>query len=119
MKTIVVIVIVLGVAALFLSPRNPQPPEPPLTAHVSHLGSKFVITNNDTFDWRDCDLDLNSDYQARRNSVSAGQTIELQTASFVKSDGTSFNWLTTKPMQLQVYCRQAPQRARSTLVGWR
>jgi hypothetical protein len=86
---------------------------------VEHKGTRFLVTNTDSYDWRDCDFELNTDFRWKSAHVPAGHTIEIPSAQFAKSDGTRFNWLAMKPMQLYIYCRQAPTSTRSTLHGWK
>lgn len=94
-------------------------PDIPLNAQVKHTGGYFEITNNDTYSWGNCDLDLNSDYSMKGVKLIAGQTFRIPAREFTKNDGTRFNFFTTKPQQLYIYCRNTPFGTRSTLVGWK
>jgi hypothetical protein len=116
---LIFIVVGLIVTCSMQSSGPPRQKEPSLNAIISHRGATFVITNNDSYDWQDCDLDLNSDYRLKTSHIGAGRTVEVPAGQFAKADGTRFNWMATKPLQLFVYCRRAPTGTRSTMVGWK
>jgi hypothetical protein len=90
-----------------------------LQATVAHVAGRFEITNHDTYGWRNCDLDLNSDYSLKGVSIEAEKTITVMAADFTKRDGTRFNVWTTKPQRLFIYCREGASSARSTLAVWK
>jgi len=96
-----------------------QPPETPLNATVNNLVTSFAIHNIDSFNWENCDLDLNSDYSIKGVNIAAGATYSVAAREFVKNDGTRFNFVSIKPQTLYIYCRNTPSGTRSTLVGWK
>jgi hypothetical protein len=96
-----------------------QPYETPLKAVVLNHATSFAMRNNDSFDWRNCDLDLNSAYSIKGISILAGTTYSAAAREFLKKDGTRFDFASIKPQTLLIYCRDTPSGARSTLVGWK
>lgn len=89
-----------------------------MNATVRFAGAGFEIRNNDTYRWNDCDLDLNSDYSITGRGIEPGDSITLPARAFVRRDGTRFDFRSTKPVTLFIYCRETPFGNRSTLVGW-
>lgn len=74
-----------------------------LSASVQIDGRGYVyIANDDTFDWSGVKLELNENYVHRRDVLSAGVRISLPLAEFILDDGTRFNFLTTKALQLTI-----------------
>lgn len=115
------IIAVLGIAMCTAQEKGrvPQPREPSLNAGVAFSGGAFVIKNNDSYDWKDCDFELNSDYAVKINHIAPHGSVELTPGRFAKADGTRFNLRNTRPMQMYIHCRRAPEDSRSTLVGWK
>jgi hypothetical protein len=119
------VLITAGVVLLFVGFhlssyfRSTRPPEVPLNARVVAMPGYFEVTNNDTYGWDNCDFDLNSDYAVKGMNVAPGATVRVALREFVKSDGTRFNFETTKPTNLYIFCRNTPGGTRSTLVGWK
>jgi hypothetical protein len=80
-----------------------------LNANISFDGSQFAIKNNDTFDWTNVKLELNSGiirggYTLRAQLIEAGQTYTVGAMQFTKGDGTRFNPFTTKPKDIFISC---------------
>ncbi len=92
-----------------------------LTAGVLNQGDFFVVRNNDTFAWGDCDLNLNDDYSISGISIppaSADNTI-IQASDFATKKGERFNPMEMKAQTLFIYCRQTPYGTLSYMGGWK
>ncbi len=114
--TLVVVVVLILIA--LCSPKDSNVPERHLTA-VASRGDQFVIRNNDTFAWGNCDLELNDDYKIKGVNIEASENFSVKARDFTKKDGTRFNPFTTKSQTLFIYCRQTPHGTLSTLLGWK
>jgi hypothetical protein len=99
--------------------RDPGPPPPALTAHVLHGARFFRISNKDTFGWRDCDFDLNDEFQYKAPIIRANDSIEVPEGHFAKKNGERFNSLRFKPLRMVLYCRDTPRGILSSVVTWR
>ncbi len=105
------------VASLILVSCAPQ--EEPLAANVSNLGPVFIIQNNDSYNWGNCDLYLNSDYSIKGVNIAAGVTFRAMAQDFAKKDGTRFNLASIKPQSLHIACRNAPTTTRASIARWK
>jgi len=80
-----------------------------LNAKVTYPGSQFVIQNNDSFDWTNVELGVNSKtfssgYTLKIRRMSAGETYTVGAMQFAKSGGERFNPLTHKPRKFSIWC---------------
>ncbi len=75
-----------------------------LSASVSFDGSQFTIRNNDSFDWRNVEFTLNSDYKLTYPLLSAQSTYTVGAMQFAKNDGEKFNPFTHKVMEMFIAC---------------
>ena len=80
-----------------------------LNARVNFTGTEFVIVNNDSFDWTNIKLEVNSKtlssgYTFEAYSMNAGQTYTIGATRFAKSDGEKFNPFTHKALNLSIWC---------------
>ena len=76
-----------------------------LNAMVSVLdGVQLEIHNNDSFDWTNLTLTVNSSYTLTEYRMAANTTYTVGLAQFTKGDGTRFNPFTQKPLELLIYC---------------
>ena len=81
--------------------------ESKLTADVRYSPTKFIITNQDGFDWTSVELEINSvglksGYILKVGRISAGQTCTVQKVEFAKPDGTRFNPIAVKALNFSV-----------------
>ncbi|HEV8238075.1 MAG TPA: hypothetical protein VGS57_01760 [Thermoanaerobaculia bacterium] len=94
-----------------------QPAAPPdLKAHVNFTGTQFVITNNDTFTWTDCKLEVNpktfsSGFTYHAGSLAAGSVYTVGVLQFANDDGQRFNPLQYKPTSFSIACNTPGGRA--------
>ena len=80
-----------------------------LNASIRFTGTQFVITNNDSFDWTDVKLEVNSQglrsgYILRSNVIEAGTTYTVGAMQFAKKNGEKFNPFTHKPTNFSIWC---------------
>lgn len=80
-----------------------------LQAGVRFDGEQFIITNQDSFDWTEVKMEVNSGllaggYILRENRLEAGHTYTVGALQFAKSDGTRLNPWKTKPQKFSIWC---------------
>jgi len=80
-----------------------------LSAKAQFTGTQFVITNNDSFNWTNVELELNeglirSGYKLTSQVMAAGQTYTVGALQFAKTDGTRFNPFQIKPQSITITC---------------
>jgi len=83
-----------------------------LKASVSFDGSKFTITNDDSFAWVNVEMEINGGvirggYVLEHPQMVAGQTYTVGSMQFAKGDGTRFNPFTMKPQKFVIYSRDS------------
>ena len=77
----------------------------PITLNASaqtDAQGNIYITNNDIQDWIGVELKLNGDYIHVVDVLSAGKRIALPLREFTLDDGTRFNPVATKVLQLTI-----------------
>jgi len=94
-----------------------------LNATVRFTGTQFVIQNNNSFDWTNVELEINSGlisggYVLNVERMRAGETYTVGAMQFAKSDGERFNPFTHKPQKLSVWC-DTPRGKGFYLGGWK
>lgn len=80
-----------------------------LKAAVSCDRSQFVITNNDTFDWKNVKLEVNAGlirggYNLKIPVLRAGRVYTVGVMQFAKSDGTRLNPMIIKVQKMDIFC---------------
>jgi hypothetical protein len=95
-----------------------------LRAKVTFPGARFVISNNDSFDWRNVRLEIMSEstedrFSLRVPSISAGETYKVAAAEFSKGDGTRFNPYTMKPKKFLILCDAPAKKSGFYQAGWK
>jgi len=110
---IVFIAIAMWICGVFETKEQPETPSEPLyvdlNASIKFSGTQFIITNNDSFDWKNVELEINSGllksgYKLNAGLMSAGQTYTVGAMQFAKGDGTRFNPLLIKPQSVSIFC---------------
>jgi hypothetical protein len=101
-------VIILILAVLYIisqfSPSkssNKGSSTPHLNASVRFTGTQIVIQNNDSFEWNNLRIELNSGllnsgYYLDASSIKAGTTATVGILNFAKSNGERFNPISMK-----------------------
>lgn len=107
------IAVMLWICGVFKTEKKPETPSKPLyvslNASVKFTGTQFIITNNDSFDWRNVELEINpgllkSGYKLNAGVMSAGHTYTVGALQFAKPDGTRFNPFSIKPQSISISC---------------
>ena len=75
-----------------------------LNAEIRFTGTKFKITNNDNFSWKDVKFEINDDYILKTSIIKPNSSYEVGTMQFTKSDGTRFNPFRIKPKEFTISC---------------
>jgi hypothetical protein len=117
------LVILLGIitAAVILNrgSHKPEKPEQNLRAIVQNLDVFIKVKNLDTFDWENCDLDLNSKFSKQGVRIVAGKELIIPSRDFVTNKGERFNPDSMKPMSFHIYCRRTPHGTLSYFSSWK
>lgn len=95
-----------------------------LKAEIALSGSHFIITNNDSFDWTNVELQIISDYIENNfitviPKISSGQKLSIHAAEFTKKDGTSFDPYTMKSQSFRIRCGTSTKGNGSFYAGLR
>lgn len=80
-----------------------------LKAAVRFTGLQFAITNNDSFDWQNCELEINprtfsSGFKYNAGSLRAGREYSVGALQFANGEGKRFNPLEFKPTSVTISC---------------
>lgn len=97
-----------------------------LNAKVIYPGARFIISNNDSFDWENVKLEIIPESTEDRFSLGvpnilAGETYTAAAAEFLKDDGNRFNpfLYTMKPKKFCILCDTPTGENGSYLAGWK
>lgn len=110
---VAIVVIIMWIGGVFKSEKKSTTPSKPLyidlNASVRFTGTQFVITNNDSFNWTNVELEINAGvlkggYKLNAGLMNAGETYTVGAMQFAKGDGTRFNPLMTKPQSITISC---------------
>lgn len=93
-------------------------PVPDLNCSVRFDGSQFTIQNNDTYNWTDCRIYVNDDFELNGKSFIAGQTYTVGCMQFTKDNGERFNPYTHKVQNIFFYCTNANGDRASYYGSW-
>ena len=105
-----VVVLLLVVGAIVSVAGSGSSESKTLNAAVSFDGTQLTITNEDTYDWHNVDMQLNSGtfdngFEYKPGIVMmAGQTYTVGCMQFAKGDGTRFNPYTYKAQNIWISC---------------
>lgn len=95
-----------------------------LNAKVIYTKARFVISNNDSFDWKNVKLEIVSETTEDRFSLKvpnilAGETYTAAAAEFLKDGAIRFNPYTMKPEKFWIMCDTPTRKNGSYLAGWK
>ena len=95
-----------------------------LSAKVIYPGARFIISNNDSFDWKNVKLETISEttedcFSLRVPNILAGETYTAAAAEFLKDDGIRFNPYTMKPKKFWILCDTPTRENGSYLAEWK
>ena len=80
-----------------------------LNANVRFNGTQFIITNNDSFDWTNVKLEVNSQtfsggYVLRSGRMVPGEVYSVGAMQFAKPDGERLNPYSHKVVNIFIMC---------------
>ena len=95
-----------------------------LNAEVALSGTRFVVSNNDSFDWKNVKMEIVSDSIKERFSLSisailSGETYTAEATKFISSDGIHFNPDKIKTGNFRIFCDTPNRGSGSYLTDWR
>lgn len=123
---IVGVISVLGESSRSTDTSAPSAPSTPdvieLNAAVRFTGTQFVIRNNDTFAWTNCELEVNpkmfsSGFEYAAAVLAAGEQYSVGALQFANGEGKRFNPFEFKPTSFSVAC-DTPRGRRFYYGGW-
>ncbi len=90
-------------------PQKQESGQRDIDANVNYSSTAFKITNNEDKDWNKCKLEMNSHgfssgYVYYTDVIKAKDAFIVSFSEFTKGDGTRFNVLDTKPLNLSISC---------------
>ena len=93
-----------------------------LNGAVRFTGTQFVVTNNDSFDWSNCELEVNpktfsSGFKYRASVLAAGERYTVGALQFANGEGKRFNPFEFKPTSFSVAC-DTPRGRGFYYGGW-
>jgi hypothetical protein len=94
-----------------------------LNARVNFAGGRFVVSNNDSFDWQNVKLeivpsDLGEPFSLAVTGIPAGGTHAAEAAEFRRPDGTWFNASSMKSARFRIRCDVRAGRSGSYVTEW-
>lgn len=94
-----------------------------LKAKVTFTGTQFVISNNDSFDWTDVELQvisdtISGDFSHRVPKIDAGKTHTIRAAEFTEKNGACFDPYSMKPKRFRIWCDTPTKETRSYYAVW-
>jgi hypothetical protein len=95
-----------------------------LKAKVTYPGARFIISNDDSFDWVNVKLEFMPDstedrFSLRVPNISAGEIYTAAAAEFSKEDGTRFNPHIMAPKKFWILCDTPTKERGSYQAGWK
>ena len=85
-----------------LCTRAPETAE--ISPAITNTELEFIVTNNDTFDWMNAQLELNNAFRYEIAAIHAGETLHLKLQDFAQADGTRFDPVSEAPSNLFISC---------------
>lgn len=95
-----------------------------LNAKVAFSGARFVVSNNDSFDWKNVKMEIVSDSIQERFSLSvsailSGEAYTAEATKFISSDGIHFNPDKVKSGNFRILCDTPNRGSGSYLTDWK
>lgn len=76
-----------------------------LNANIQKSGTQLVITNDDTFDWKEVKIVINSDYKYTIESIPMLSQQKIGFMKFADNDNKLLNPFEYKIVDVQIYCK--------------
>jgi hypothetical protein len=95
-----------------------------LKAKVTFPGERFLISNNDSFDWSNVKLEIMPEstedhFCLRVPIIPSGETYTAAAAEFSKEDGIRFNPYKMKPKKFWILCETPNKESGSYQASWK
>ena len=86
-------------------------------------GTQFVVTNNDSYVWRNCEFEVNpktfsSGFTYKAGELAVGKTYSVGALQFGNGDGQRFNPFQFKPTSFSIAC-DTPSGRGWFFGGWK
>lgn len=75
-----------------------------ITPNIKTSNYEVQITNTNSFDYENAELELNGDYVLKGINIKAGETFRTYWREFSDSDGNRYNPQTMKHKKFTIYC---------------
>ena len=75
-------------------------------AKINFTGTKFVITNTNSFDWIESEIVINEKYRYRAGLMESGSTYEIGAGQFTDTKNNRFNPFEIKPAEIRIYVKE-------------
>jgi hypothetical protein len=94
-----------------------------LNTKVVFTGTKFIISNNDKFDWTNVELQIvpeteGSNYSLKVGKIPTGEKYSVNAAEFASKEGSKFNPNEMKPKKIRIWCDTPTRVNGSYFAGW-
>jgi hypothetical protein len=95
-----------------------------LKAKVTFPGTQFIISNNDSFDWKNVKLEIIPDSMEERFRLSipiiiSGEKYTANATKFLNNEGIHFNPDKMKPRKFWILCDTPAGRSGSYMADWK
>lgn len=95
-----------------------------LNAKVTYPGARFIISNNDSFDWKNVKLEIipesmENRFSLRIPNILAGETYTADATEFLNDDGIRFIPDKMKPQEFWILCDTPTRGGGSYLADWK
>lgn len=95
-----------------------------LKAKVTFPGVQFIISNNDSFDWKNVKLEIIPDsieerYRLSTPIILSGETYTADATKFLNNKGIHFNPDKMKPRKFWILCDTPAGRSGSYMADWK
>ena len=110
---------------IFISPRTPSTEDSSvrLNAKVIYTGAQFTISNNDSYDWSNVELQINSettgsDFNFRVPKIPAGQSYTIHATKFSTKNGDCFDPYQMKLRRFRIQCESPNGKYGTYFARW-
>ena len=95
-----------------------------LSAKIAFSGARFIISNNDSFDWKNVKLEIIPESMEDRFSLSvpiilSGDRYSVDTTKFLNNNGIHFNPDKIKPQEFRIKCDTPTRAIGSYQTNWK
>lgn len=87
-----------------------------LNASVRRSGTKIIVKNNDNFDYKNLEIEINKEYKAKFAILPPGKVVEVGYLNFTDKNHNKFNSFTMDAANITITC-DIPGGKRGFLYG--